>query len=516
MLDASGVSAAEDAALRGIERVGAADEIVMGDRTINTEELLDDKNLKSKSDDLIGRLQADPENVEEILADWIDENPGMEGMAKWVSEQYADLTEKGEKADSTSELIKKKTEASEKFVDDNEVLGPAGKTFLKGLGFAVDGFGMLGNDPTTNKQYQELVEYANNIDNKDKWDFFKTSVMPQLTEEDLNGLKGRKITDIIEGLSTEEAWQEFQTLKQLDNRLANIESYSNLADAMFSNNTGLRNLMADPKRAQAYLDDLKRLNEAESHSDFRDAIKEFERLFDTDGDGKIDDINTMKSTIEGMLGDGIDVSNFDKKEANLLSDIINQGTVDAAGIMEKKASDWESTTGAKRQAEYVDAQNFVSKIEAEQKYVVDPSPSTLYNSHPSAGKWKKAFDPGKLGPGHAQKAGAQIFSFLTKDPKNIDRMIEQISTGKYHSWWKKNIGLPNPRGNHSSQLGGMLRNIARAGGYKIGGGMPSADQIKAGMYALFGNDLKTFQQDQAKYTRSKNLKDTSQDNPYRK
>jgi len=70
LIDASGAGESEAMAERALDRVGAADQITMGDQLVNVEDVLNDEAIKAASNDLMMRLQEDPEMADQILADW--------------------------------------------------------------------------------------------------------------------------------------------------------------------------------------------------------------------------------------------------------------------------------------------------------------------------------------------------------------------------------------------------------------------------------------------------------------
>ena len=513
-MDASGITEAEASVGRTIEKVGQADKIMMGDKLVPIEDVLSDENLKALADDLIMDLQESPEDAEEILAEWMENNPGYEQMGQWAKENLEGLGNLADTIKDSSDVIKVKTEKSKKFVEDNEIFGTDAKEILTALGFETEGFGVLGNDET-NPTYQAFKKYATN--NPDQWELFKQNA-GTLSQEDLEGLapediKGLSPEDIkglssedLEGLApedilvnkimsllgTKQGWKKFRYLKDIDNTLKTLGDKAKpaeLANVLFPEGSKMRLLMSEPDDAQQYLDEMIKLEKERANDpslpDISEELKQFRELMDSNNDDKIDDQAMLTNTMKELMGDGFNIANFTGEEASKLWDLVDQSEVETESILAEAFENWRKTVYTPAQEKYTAAKTTVDTTEAEKPWVVgEPNVKNFVSNHPSRGKWKSAFDPGSLGPGEAQTAGAQMFAFFIKDPKNMDVLAKMINKGTGRAttkssfvtashmtvsdelvdWWYRNIGVPNPRGNWKGQIRAILSQLSKAEG----------------------------------------------------
>lgn len=526
VLDASGVTEAEASVKRTMAQVAASDKIQMGDRLVNIDEVIDDKNLRDTSNALIQRLQAaTPEELEAEFEAWKKENPGYEELGQWVKENLSTLEGEARELDDIKDVVKEKTKKAEEFVTDNEVFGEGAEEIMKLLGAETEGLAVLANNPESLEKYQHFKAFYTKAQNdpilKDQWNLF-VSNLKNISPEDMQGLQDANVEDLVKTLGTEAGWRKFNYLRDLNNKL-NTTDASNLKDlayAVFPEGSPLREVVSNPEMAESYYEELKKIS-ALSNATYRDwrtgrtkkrypdlpnvdaQLKQFKELMDADGDGQIDDPTTLSETIKELMGDGFNISNFTSDEAGKLWDLTNQAKTQSEEILTTASQQWKTNVFDKAQDEWTQAQTLINDTDADKPYIKEPSVGNFYNTHKSRNKWKKQFDPGKLGPGEAQKAGAQIFNFMVSNNQSPEMMAKSLTkayaSGKPTSWWKQNIGLPNPKGNHSGQVSQMIMNIARAGGYKFGKGRPTTAQITKGLQSLFGNDYQEFNLDKNRY-----------------
>jgi hypothetical protein len=489
MLDASGVTSAEEAAARGIDRTANADQVLMGGKLASVDEVLSDENIKAKSDDLLMKLQADPTNAAAVLEAWKAENPGYEGMGDRLKTNQEQLANAGETVQSAQEILDKKNKEASDFVNNNELFGATegAKAILEELGFNTEGFGALGNDQS-NPTYKALATAKEKY--PDQFELFQQNLV-NMDKEDLEGLT--EIEDInllIEVLGTKEVMQEFNFLRKLNNKLATTDTsdYAGVLGSILPEGHALRDLASDPEVASQYLADLNQMKELGVSTPELEALS---ALMDEDGDGNLDSPEDMAANIQELLGDGFNLGNFQSDEAKQIMYLINNTDKDFGSFIQKtttaKNKEWEDTVGAPQREALNTATSFNTSVDTEQPWIKGgvPDVSQAYKNHPSKGKWKKTFDVGRLGPGHAQKAGAQVFTAMTNNPKLFESMPQPVSVAgkpvaskELVKWWKENIGIPNPKGSHSAQISSMIQNIARGG-----------SDFNDGLDKLFGKDV---------------------------
>jgi hypothetical protein len=478
MLDASGTTSAEERAARGVDRTQNADQILMGDKLQSVEDVLSDENIRAKSDDLLMQMQADPENAAAILEKWKKDNPGYETMGDWINEQQAILNNKGEAVKSATELIEKKNKEAADFVNNNELFGAddGAKAILQELGFDTEGFGALGNDPATNLTYQALMN-AKKTD-PDKFELFKNNLV-NMDKEDLQGLNGADIGTILDVLGTEEGMQEFNYLRELNNKLAitDTNSYTNVMTNIFPEGHPMRDIASDPKIAQNYLSDLRKMKDLGVASPELEAL---EALLDPGkngegGDGVIDDPSEIAERIQDLLGDGFNIGNFQGPEAKQLMDLINGTDKDFGSFIKetttKQYQNWENSTGAASRKTVDDASSANHTMDLKQPWAKEPSSANLRKNKEVTKLAGKSGLKDHEGP----KAAANMVAALVKNPdifKSMPKPMYQrlpggsqimVASKELVNWVKKNIGLPNNKANHPRQVRGMINAIIQAG-----------------------------------------------------
>jgi hypothetical protein len=403
MLDASGTTSAEERAARGVDRTQKADQILMGDKLQSVEDVLSDENIRAKSDDLLMQMQADPENAAAILEKWKKDNPGYETMGDWINEQQAILNNKGEAVKSATELIEKKNKEAADFVNDNELFGAddGAKAILQELGFDTEGFGALGNDPSTNPTYQALMTAKEKY--PEKFELFKSNLV-NMDKEDMEGLaEVQDINLLIETLGTEEGMQEFNYLRELNNKLAitDTDSYTNVMTNIFPEDHPMRDIASDPKIAQKWLTDLKEMQRLGVDSPELEAL---EALLDPgkdgeDGDGVIDDPSEIAERIQDLLGDGFNIGNFQSPEASQLMDLINGTRTDFETFISTTVRDqyenWDKNQANKKKA-YETAQETASNKAVEDSMTsfltAGATPNNILKEEEQTKYLKSAFD----------------------------------------------------------------------------------------------------------------------------
>jgi len=502
LIDASGAGESEAMAERALDRVGAADQITMGDQLVNVEDVLNDEAIKAASNDLMMRLQEDPEMADQILADWKAKNPGYEQMGDWVSGSIQELKEKGEEFEDASEIVEAKQKESAKFINNNELFGAdqGSKQILEELGFNTEGFGAMGNDPANNPTYQALSQFKEN--SPDQFALFQQNLV-NMDQEDIEGLRGADINAIMQTLGTKKGMEDFNYLRELNNKL-NITDTNDFTEVMSSilpEEHPLHDVTSKPEAAQKYLSDLRKLNEL---GVMTPELEAFSELMDQDGDGVIDSSSEIAQKIKGLVGDGINIGNFQESDAQELLGIMNQEKASIKEISTEQFKNWADTKGVELSQTIEAASTSNNDIESKNPWIKDGKINNSYSNHPSRGKWKKAFDPGKLGPGTAQKQGARIFEALNKNPNLFDSIPEFTDRASKDliKWVSDNIGLDPYSQNGdtgSSQVNNMMRNILRAGGGTVTAWGVRGGDIKKGLEALFGNDVRKSKQLQEQY-----------------
>lgn len=341
MLDASGTSSAEEMAARGVERTKASDQVLMGDKLQSIDEVLGDENLKAKADDLMMQIQADPENAAAILEKWKKDNPGYEGMGDWIKTNQEQLEAKGETFKNASEMLEAKNKEAADFVNNNELFGAddGAKAILEELGFNVEGFGALGNNPEANPTYQAMLAYQNGTpEQKAQFDLFKQNLV-QMDKEDLEGLAGiEDINTLIETLGTEAGMEEFNYLRELNNKMAitDTSDYANVLSNVFPEGHPLRDIAGNPEIGQEWLDDLKKMKELGIGGAEYDALA---AIFDADKKPGMDSPEDIAKRIQDMVGDGFNLGNFGGPEAKALMDLINNTDKDFGTFIKETATE---------------------------------------------------------------------------------------------------------------------------------------------------------------------------------
>ncbi len=519
LIDASGAGESEAMAARALDRVGAADQITMGDQLVNVEDVLNDEAIKAASNDLMMRLQEDPEMADQILADWKAKNPGYEQMGDWVSGSIQELKEKGEEFEDASEIVEAKQKESAKFINNNELFGAdqGSKQILEELGFNTEGFGAMGNDPANNPTYQALSQFKEN--SPDQFALFQQNLV-NMDQEDIEGLRGAenltpeeqtaRINAIMQTLGTKKGMEDFNYLRELNNKLnilsTDTNDFTEVMSSILPEGHPLNDITSKPEAAQKYLSDLRKLNEL---GVMTPELEAFSELMDQDGDGVIDSSSEIAQKIKGLVGDGVNIGNFQESDAQELLGIMNQEVANINEIATKQMKNWADTKGVELSQTIETASTSNNDIESKNPWIKDGKINNSYSNHPSRGKWKQAFNPGKLGPGTAQKQGARIFEALNKNPNLFDSMPEFTggASKELIKWVSDNIGLDPYSQNKdtgSSQVGNMMRNILRAGGGTVTAGGVSGGDIKKGIEALFGNDVRKSKQLQEQYASNTN------------
>ena len=333
-------------AQRGLERVAQAKQVVMGDELKSVEDVLSDDAVKTVSNDLMMRMQEDPENAAAILDQWKKDNPGYEAMGDWVKESIETLGDKEKMFTDASELVEAKNKEATEFVNDNELFGSTegAKDVLNALGFNTEGFGAMGNDPSNNPTYQALTSYKES--NPDKFALFQQNLV-NMKPEDMEGLQGADINTIMETLGTKEGMEEFNYLRELNNELAitDTSDFAGVMSTILPKGHPLHDITGSPEAAQEYLGDLRKMKDLGVLSP---ELEQFSKLMDADGDGKIDDTADIAEQIKNMVGDGINLSNFQDKDAKELMSMMDQGVVNIKDIVADKELGWANEQATKK------------------------------------------------------------------------------------------------------------------------------------------------------------------------
>lgn len=338
LMGASGKLESEAMAERGLDRVAKANQVVMGDKLQSVEDVLSDDKIKAVSNDLMMRLQDDPDNAEEIMAEWKRDNPGYESMGDWVRESVESLGDKETMFKDASEMVEAKNKEAAEFVNNNELFGSTGgaKDVLKALGFDTEGFGTMGNDAASNETYQALQSYKES--NPDQFELFQQNLV-DMDPEDLEGLNGADINTIMETLGTKEGMQEFNYLRELNNEMAlmNTDSFTSVMSTILPEGHPLHDITSSPEAAQDYLSDLRKMKGLGVLSP---ELETFSKMMDADGDGKIDDPAAIAEQIKSMIGDGINIGNFQGDDAKELMGMMDQEVVGIDKIVSEKTLGW--------------------------------------------------------------------------------------------------------------------------------------------------------------------------------
>jgi hypothetical protein len=267
------------------------------------------------------KLQADPTNAAAVLEAWKAENPGYEGMGDWLKINQEQLANAGETVQSAQEILDKKNKEASDFVNNNELFGATdgAKQILEELGFNTEGFGAMGNDPESNPTYQALASFKEA--NPDQFELFQQNLV-NMDKEDLAGLNGADISTIMQTLGTKEGMQEFNFLRELNNKLATTDTsdYAGVLGSILPEGHALRDLASDPEVASQYLADLNQMKELGVLTPGLEALS---ALMDEDGDGNLDSPEDMAANIQELLGDGFNLGNFQSDEAKQIMDLVN-------------------------------------------------------------------------------------------------------------------------------------------------------------------------------------------------
>jgi hypothetical protein len=495
LLDASGTTSAEAAAQRAVERVEQADQIAIGGKLQSVEEVLDDENIKTKSNDLLLKIQEDPENAAKVLEQWKQDNPGYEDMGDWVLENQQKLAGLEEQISDVSEIIEKRNEEAKDFVTKNELFGsdPAVENILKELGFNTEGFGILGNDPETNATYQSLVDAAKNRPNE--FALFKSNLI-NMDPEDMKGLAGADIKTLLDVLGTDKGMEDFNFYRELNNKLDTTDEkdMGSVLTNVFPDNHPLKNIATSPETAQAWLNDLKELK---SLGVSMPELEALENIFDVDPkDGKIDNPADIAKLIKSKVGEGFNLGNYgtDNTTLNSLKKLIEDTDVDFTKNIKRKITqkhkDWDDTVGeAGRQGE-IDNQD----IDLNEPWINDPN---KIGEHPKIA-WLA--NPKRSGLGGKRSNNSErrnqsrnILKALYKDPDIFKNYLNESPRPSFTNWFHKNIGVGNGRGNWDRQAGAFKSQMQAIGGYDswVGGSKEERDAaLLAGIEKTFGSILK--------------------------
>lgn len=483
LLDASGASESEEMAARALDRVGAADQINMGGELRSVEDVLSDDAINAASNDLMMRIQEDPENADQILAEWKEQNPGYEQMGDWVKENQENMANMGEEVKSAQELVEKKNKEAAEFVNDNELFGAdtGAKAVLEELGFNTEGFGALGNDAASNPTYQALKNFKDS--NPEQFEFFNQNLM-NMDPEDLKGLNGADINTIMQTLGTREGMEEFNYLRELNNELAitDANSYKDVMRSILPEDSPLNTVLGTPESAQNYLSGLTKLKKM---GVMTPELEAFSELMDSDGDGKIDNPAEVADRVKELMGEGFDMSNFQGAEANQLLDMMNQSVADIDGIVTKQMQTWDQTEGKLARKKQQDASLALKDSDIKNPWMKGGKITGA--GHPSAKSWQKAFHAGSKHPNTARRQGERTFAALAKNPKLFDTLPERTGNPvedmkKQKAWFEKNIGYDKgSKLRKDTQFLSFFKNLNKAGGGK--------GDLKAGAKAIFEKDI---------------------------
>jgi hypothetical protein len=507
LLGASGQAESEAMAGRGLERVAQANQVVMGDELKSVEDVLSDDAVKTVSNDLMMKMQEDPENAAAILDQWKKDNPGYEAMGDWVKDSIETLGDKEKMFTDASELVEAKNKEATEFVNDNELFGSTegAKDVLNALGFNTEGFGAMGNDAESNPTYQALTSYKES--NPDKFALFQQNLV-NMKPEDMEGLQGADIKTIMETLGTKEGMEEFNYLRELNNEMAlmNTDSYTSVMSTILPEDHPLHDFTKKPEQAQEYLTGLRKMKDL---GVLTPELEQFSALMDADGDGKIDDPSKIAEQIKGMVGDGINLSNFQGKDAKELMSMLDQGVVNIKDIVNEKNAAYDKNELQPWQESVRTGSEGMQDLAAKNTWMKDGKADVgaAYSSHPSRNKWQKALNPGKIGPGTAKKEGAKIFTALTNNPNLFDTMPPYSggnASGELKDWAVKNLGMSK------KWVSLMMRNLMLAGGGKVSASGARGGSVQEGIKALFGADVERANKAQTDYQKYHDAANTKQ------
>ena len=482
-MGASGELASFQEGQQAVDVIDAADQVRVGDKLISTDDLLDDDNIKNDVTNLLADMaQAtkDGASTQELL-DKFAETYG-DDFAQMAKEEFEDLSTNAESMDDVLSQVQNVQKSNEEILagegfDLGAEFEAEGEKLMAALGFKQDGpFGQA-IDPESSEQFGWIKNLKDNDPRYGK--FMKEFSL--LDEETLAGLDVTSPDDfdrLVDMMTTSKGIKMAKHMAGVDDVLKAIGPSSSFEDiaAAFPKGSFLSSLQDDPDKMNRRIETLKMLGgshaklaktlEAMSKSP-QAAAAILRKKMNLNDEGNTD-LNTLLKS--GGLFDMLNMQD---------------GDIDKVIVAKQEAREAEvksfkqHTESAKKRASEIEAKNPWMKNGA-------TDVGSAYKSHPSRKTWSKTFDPGKMGPGTAQKAGAQIFTALTSDPKlfdsmpNVPRSGDNIGmTSELKNWWKKNIGIPNPGGNHARQIKSMIRNLSNKGD----------GDFKAGLKNIFGKDV---------------------------
>lgn len=373
--DASGITSMQAEAGRIKDRTAIADKLIIGGELKSIQDVLNDDNLKSLSDNLLTEIEAagnDPTKINEAVDKFVKEYPEYADLASWVKDSYAEVTKRGEQVTSAIDLFKATAKESQEFIQNNEVFGDAGegaKVILEALGFDIGdedgaGLGILNNasNKEANAAYDVIKEWSEG--NPDK---FKNLIgkLQFLDAEDLEGiaglireeqveeevdLDGDGIPDVDEDgqpvtvlkkqpnnedliaaldmISSVDGMDDFRYLTGLNNAIATAEAednleYTTVMSAIFPDDHPIVSMGIN--EINGYIEDLEALVDSKAKVVSinlageptylgEKELAEIQAIFDTDPkDGKIDRPDVILDNIKAMLpeGTGFNISNID-------------------------------------------------------------------------------------------------------------------------------------------------------------------------------------------------------------
>jgi hypothetical protein len=210
----------------------------------------------------------------------------------------------------------------------------------------------------------------------------------------------------METLGTKEGMEEFNYLRELNNDLAitDTNDFAGVMSTILPEGHPLHDITGSPEAAQEYLGDLRKMKDLGVLSP---ELEQFSKLMDADGDGKLDDTADIAGQIKDMVGEGINLSNFQGKDAKELMSMMDQGVVNIDKVVAEKNKGWADEQAAKKTQYEADTKKAISDTNKQFKDRFaggDKSLGVLYDS------FSGITDP--------KKADAAIRNALGKNAKN--------------------------------------------------------------------------------------------------
>jgi hypothetical protein len=489
--DASGITSLQAEAGRVKDRTAIADKLVIGGELKSIQDVLNDDNLKSLSDNLLTEIEAagnDPTKINEAVDKFVKEYPEYADLAGWVKDSYEDVTKKGEDVTSAIDLFKATAKESQEFIQNNEVFGDAGegaKVILEALGFDIGdedgaGLGILNNASNTeaNAAYEAIKAYAETEGNEEKFQNVIESLQ-FLSPEDLEGiaqLAGKDenedgIDDMVAALdmiSSEDGMSDFRYLTGLNNAIASIEGaenlkYTTVMEAILPEGHPL--IAMSEGEVNGYIEDLKALV-AKGIPDGKGGhlgateLSEIQEIFDTELPTGIDPPDVILANMKRKLasgGKGFNISNID------FGDDENKGQ-DLLNVLDKLDVEEGLTTALNNKVE--EQYNQFEKAKGDyEEWINDPA------NNPSITEEMQLYLDNPKAPG-SEEAAANLdkaFPYTSDSGKTASEIIK--GGGANAAFMKESLGFLNDALANSStkSISNIAKEIMNYSSYASGG-----------------------------------------------